>query len=191
MIWLLLVSFSHASGLFHYNESSIFFPLKKYFHAKDWFLEINWRYRHFVFIDAARLLQEREAAEMKVCFSRSRSSFSSTFLHTHTHSQSFKTLISFPTLIQKNKPGGNEFWAQKSSTILHYWLTFRMESGKLISFSIQALIGLLIGFRKIWIVNKCYYFVLYWQWIKNLAIWLVFVISMYVLVSHHSFIIFR
>ena len=88
-------------------------------------------------------------------------------------------------LIQKNKPGGNEFWAQKSSTILHYWLTFRMESGKLISFSIHALIGLLISFRKIWIVNKCY-FVLYWQWIKNLAIWLVFVISMYVLVSHHS-----
>lgn len=107
------------------------FFLKKYFHAKDWFLEINWRYRHFVFI-GARLLQE---TEMKVCFSRSRSSFSSTFF-LHTHTQSFKTLISFPTLIQKNTPGGTNFERKNHPPFLHYWLTFRIESDKLVGFSI-------------------------------------------------------
>ena len=96
---------------------------------------------------------------MKVCFSRSRSSFSSTFF-LHTHSQSFKTLISFPTLIQKNTPGGTNFERKNHPPFLHYWLTFRMESGKLIGFS---MIKLLISFRKIWNVNKCFILSMDWE----------------------------
>ena len=72
---------------------------------------------------------------MKVCFSRSRSPFSSTFF-LHTHTQSFKTLISFPTLIQKNTPGGTNFERKNHPPFLHYWLTFRIESDKLVGFSI-------------------------------------------------------